>query len=94
MLPDRVSNPGPLTYESGALPTALRGPATSLRKDVYIKMAELLLLKSVPLHLNTRIPWNAVSRLSVLCYKTELNIKTRQKFTPLLTPGPSCSKHR
>ena len=28
MLPDRVSNPGPLTYEAGALPTALRGPAT------------------------------------------------------------------
>ena len=27
MLPDRVSNPGPLTYESGALPTALHGPA-------------------------------------------------------------------
>ena len=26
MWPDRVSNPGPLTYESGALPTALRGP--------------------------------------------------------------------
>ena len=26
MLPDRISNPGPLTYESGALPTALRGP--------------------------------------------------------------------
>ena len=22
----RVSNPGPLTYEPGALPTALRGP--------------------------------------------------------------------
>ena len=29
MLPDRVSNPGPLTYESGALPIALRVPATS-----------------------------------------------------------------
>ena len=29
MLPDRVSNPGPLTYESGALPIALRGPAPS-----------------------------------------------------------------
>ena len=29
MWPDRVSNPGPLTYESGALPTALRGPAGS-----------------------------------------------------------------
>ena len=27
MWPDRVSNPGPLTYESGALPTALRAPA-------------------------------------------------------------------
>ena len=27
MLPDRVSNPGPLTYESGAIPIALRGPA-------------------------------------------------------------------
>ena len=28
MMPDRVTNPGPLTYESGALPTALRGPAS------------------------------------------------------------------
>ena len=27
MLPDGVSNPGSLTYESGALPIALRGPA-------------------------------------------------------------------
>ena len=27
MMPDRVSNPGPLTYKSGALPIALRGPA-------------------------------------------------------------------
>ena len=27
MLPDRVSNPGPLTNESGALPIALLGPA-------------------------------------------------------------------
>ena len=27
MLPDRVSSPGPLTYESGALSIALRGPA-------------------------------------------------------------------
>ena len=27
MLPDRVSNPGPLTYESGALQIELRGPA-------------------------------------------------------------------
>ena len=32
MLPDWVSNPGPLTYESGALPIALRGPALYLVK--------------------------------------------------------------
>ena len=32
MWPDRVSNPGPLTYELGALPTALRGPAKSERE--------------------------------------------------------------
>ena len=31
MLPDRVSNPGPLTYESGALPIAPRGPAAKLK---------------------------------------------------------------
>ena len=34
MLPDRVSNPGPLTYESGALPIALRGPAPNLVMDL------------------------------------------------------------
>ena len=32
MWPDRVLNPGPLTYQSGALLTALRGPAR-LGKD-------------------------------------------------------------
>ena len=34
MLPDRVSNPGPLTYESGALPIGLRGPAPAC-KGIY-----------------------------------------------------------
>ena len=38
MWPDRVSNPGPLTYESGALPTALRGPARHIKN----KHAEFL----------------------------------------------------
>ena len=37
MLPDRVSNPGPLTYESGALPIALRGPARPFRRYVLKK---------------------------------------------------------
>ena len=36
MLPDRVSNPGPLTYESGALPIALRGPAKSFLSVTFI----------------------------------------------------------
>ena len=30
MWPDRESNPGPLTYESDALPIALSGPASLL----------------------------------------------------------------
>ena len=30
MLPDRVSNPGPLTYEPDTLSIALRGPARSM----------------------------------------------------------------
>ena len=34
MLPDRVSNPGPLTYESGALPIALRGLATPGKTEI------------------------------------------------------------
>ena len=42
MLPDRVSNPGPLTYESGVLPIALRGPAQS---DVTLKLIQRFVLK-------------------------------------------------
>ena len=37
MWPDRVSNPGPLTYESGVLPTALRGPAYCTLQPVLSK---------------------------------------------------------
>ena len=40
MLPGRVSNPGPLTYESGALPIALRGPAIGI--SIYIGAYRLL----------------------------------------------------
>ena len=39
MLPDRVSNPGPLTYESDALPIALRGPAKFLVQNKFLKGA-------------------------------------------------------
>ena len=34
MWPDRVSNPGPLTYQSGALLTVLRCPAVPKEKQV------------------------------------------------------------
>ena len=42
MLPDRVSNPGPLTYESGALPIALRSP----------RYLEMMLLREMGPQLN------------------------------------------
>ena len=42
MWQDRVSNPGPLTYESGALPIALRGP-TKIINIIHIS----LLLKTI-----------------------------------------------
>ena len=38
MLPDRVSIPGPLTYESGALPIALRGPAYCVVVPISIEL--------------------------------------------------------
>ena len=42
MWPDRVSNPGPLTYESSALPTALRGPA--MKVETMIKLGSALIV--------------------------------------------------
>ena len=48
MLPDRVSNPGPLTYESGALPIALRGPAFRKGKTCIVaKFHRLIMLFAV-----------------------------------------------
>ena len=45
MLPDRVSNPGPLTYESGALRIVLRGPAITEKRllrtgHIYIYLGQ------------------------------------------------------
>ena len=51
MLPDRVSNPGPLTYESGALPIALRGPAMMI--SIMTQFPELW-IKTVPSRVYTR----------------------------------------
>ena len=43
MLPDWVSNPRPLTYESGVLPIALRGPALCICKNVLSIMVQTLI---------------------------------------------------
>ena len=44
MLRDRVSNPGPLTYESGALPIALRGPASWIDFDLTSHKCDNILM--------------------------------------------------
>ena len=43
MLPDRVSNPGPLTYESGALPIALRNPGITFYQFLSVLLSLLVL---------------------------------------------------
>ena len=62
MLPDGVSNPGPLTYESGALPIALRGPA-SLNGSPFI-------IKKISTSDEARIrdPWISRAALNLLSY--------------------------
>ena len=75
MLPDRVSNPGPLTYEPGALPIALRGPAS--RKKI-MQIASLNPLKT-PSSQTTktgctnwiRVFVNCVGSSDGLCQSTE-----------------------
>ena len=46
MWPDQISNPGPLTYESGALPIALCGPATAIITSGFLTLKALFLLHS------------------------------------------------
>ena len=42
MWPDRVSNPGPLTYESGVLSTVLRGPDLAEKEQELEALVETL----------------------------------------------------
>ena len=44
MLPDRVSNPGPLTYESGALSIALRGTAFCTLKSTIVIITIIMII--------------------------------------------------
>ena len=54
MWPDRVSNPGPPTYESGALPIALRGPAANLKK-LHLFLQRLSVIKDYELHNGVKV---------------------------------------
>ena len=54
MLPDRVSNPGPLTYESGALPIALRGPALKIMNFPFGTNGKFIIL-GVPILKHIRV---------------------------------------
>ena len=53
MWPDQVSNPGPLNYESGALPTALHGRA--IRNCILVICLKYHLLGSYFLALTRKI---------------------------------------
>ena len=73
MLPDRVSNPGPLTYESGALPIALRGPARmTYEADSSVVLAELQV--SLFRECNNLRPWGRPFSCSFSrsCYRSLL----------------------
>ena len=52
MLPDRVSNPGPLTYESGALPTQIITVQSSSSSDNIAKSRIELKGKFLPIPTN------------------------------------------
>ena len=65
MLPDRVSNPGPLTYESGALPIALRGPA--ILKKLLCLRKQTLCHKCCFFFVNKTCDWDRIAGLSVPC---------------------------
>ena len=56
MLPDRVSNPGPLTYESGALPIALRGPAVqNVTFRILLTLWKCIIVQKLAVHIHALI---------------------------------------
>ena len=70
MLPDRVSNPGPLTYESGALPIALRGPALTQLFFILVALVDNMRLYGIqtpdPIAL---VGFSGITRpLNIMCY--------------------------
>ena len=81
MLPDRVSNPGPLTYESGALPIALRGPALWARVKLFVR---LYLIVNPPIRTNVTYNFVYVSiclstRSYIVCLCVRPSVKCKCK---------------
>ena len=68
MLLDRVSNPGPLTYESGALPIALRGPAKVMSFGSYT-INYLPGSSLIHCYLFQRLFYICIPRIGFLCLK-------------------------
>ena len=68
MLPGWVSNPGPLTYESGALPNALRGPAYIYCLERHLM--EILVLKERRCHKKICIDRRGLYRKTLFWPKT------------------------
>ena len=82
MLPDRVSNPGSLTYESGALPIALRGPAyKQCVYDAYVKV--ILLRVKTKTFWNVTISWFPWRPKLSLFIKIEKKVKLFRRKSPI-----------
>ena len=81
MLPDRVSNPGPLTYESGALPIALCGPAHKQRNEVKLYNSKVWLKKVQSVLLSLSL---SLSLSNVQVFRKFL--KQQSLFSPFILP--------
>ena len=75
MLPDRVSNPGPLTYESGALPIALCDPATVLENHKINMVAQKVYRQKIFQVVKDHIHYNCQINLSSSILETSRGLK-------------------
>ena len=97
MLPDRVLNPGPLTYESGALPIAPRGPLSLPRKSVVRLTDRPDMTSDAYRGRKTTIQQQQLSynelntssllRIGVWYVKTGKRIGNDAKINPIIVPG-------
>ena len=93
MLPDRVSNPGPLTYESSALPITLRGPWPSMQAENLLVQIRWLIITPVPRD-NQRDREQQTLLKSISSHRDQFamdqfdpwQVVPRQVFTPYIFP--------